>query len=523
MPEDRKCGFGIVNLINLNFEQFTSEQQSILKLLLDRPPLLQKSIVSASGFFRIHYDTTGFNVPSYVAGWSVNQNVAEVANSLDSVYRFEINYLGYLSPPSDVDAGGDNRYDIYITSQGAGLYGYTEWENKVGAINWTSFMVIDNDYPASQYYSAGLNGMRVTVAHEFHHGIQLGNYSVQNGNSPVRDSDIFFYEITSTSMEEFVYDDVNDYYAYMGSYFHDPELAFPRHNGYNLAIWNIFLMENFGFGILKRQWELIPSIAAILSINQSLNEASTSFPRELNKFGIWTFFTGFRWIPGEYFEEAANYPLIVPLQTITFNSPFQTVHGDVQATSNNFIKFDIAPNGDTLFAIITNGDANSATFLQNPLFLFDYTLYDDSSSGQRKLTALYSSYFYVNNPSFWSVSEILNQQLVYQDSTPIPPSGSVSYAYPNPFSYGKSYSTSQFVFFPYDGNVGEEVDFNVYSVGMQLVFSSLKIIQNLAGGQHGVSWNALDIEGQKLASGVYIYVIKKGDEVLKGKVVIFNE
>ena len=29
--------------------------------------------------------------------------------------------------------------------------------------------------------------------------------------------------------------------------------------------------------------------------------------------------------------------------------------------------------------------------------------------------------------------------------------------------------------------------------------------------------------GEKLASGVYIYVIKKGDDVVKGKVVIFNE
>jgi hypothetical protein len=82
----------------------------------------------------------------------------------------------------------------------------------------------------------------------------------------------------------------------------------------------MYLQENFGFGILKRQWELIPSTAAILAINQSLNEVSTSFPRELNKFGIWTYFTNFRWIPGKYFEEAANYPLVTPTFTIQFPS-----------------------------------------------------------------------------------------------------------------------------------------------------------------------------------------------------------
>ncbi len=89
-----------------------------------------------------------------------------------------------LPPPSDNTGGGDDKYDVYIVNQGAGLYGYTEFENKVGAVNWTSFIVIDNDYVG--YYSSGIEGMLVTVAHEFHHGIQVGNYSVLNSNSPYR-------------------------------------------------------------------------------------------------------------------------------------------------------------------------------------------------------------------------------------------------------------------------------------------------------------------------------------------------
>ncbi|MCU0364764.1 MAG: hypothetical protein MUE93_03725 [Ignavibacteriaceae bacterium] len=274
--EDRKCGFGIVSDIQTNLEFFSPEKQGLLKSLLGRPPL-QTSIVSPSGFFRIHYDATGSNRPSYVSNWTVEQNVAEVAKALDSVYRFEVTYLGFLSPPSDGTAGGDDKYDVYIQNQGGGVYGYTEWESKVGSVNWISFMVLDNDYVG--YYTTSLN------------------------------------------MEEFVYDDVNDYYAYMNSYFNNTDLAFPKQNGYNLAIWNIFIRENFDFGILKRQWEMIPSITAILAINQSLNERGTSFPRELNRFGIWTYFTGFRKIPGKYFEEGENYPLITPTFTIQFPSP----------------------------------------------------------------------------------------------------------------------------------------------------------------------------------------------------------
>lgn len=516
--EERKCGFLIVNDIQSNLEFFSSEKQDLLKSLLGRPTL-QTSVVSPSGFFRIHYDATGSNRPAYVSNWTVEQNVAEVAKTLDSVYQFEVTYLGFLAPPSDGSGGGDGKYDVYIQNQGGGIYGYTEWESKIGSVNWTSFMVLDNDYMG--YYSTGLNGMRVTAAHEFHHGIQLGNYSVFDGNSPFRNSDSFFYELTSTSMEEFVYDDVNDYYAYMNSYFNNTDLAFPRQNGYNIAIWNIFLKDNFGFELLKRQWELIPSIAAILAINQSLNELSTSFPRELNKFGIWTYFTNFRRIPGKYFEEAANYPLITSTFTIQYPSAPPQMRS--APTANNFVKYNIPANSDTLVAIVTNADAFAANDNPNQLFNFQYILYSDPNAGQRELTVDYSSTFSVSNLGFWSVSEVLNNILIREDSLQLPTAGTIEYAYPNPFYYSRGYLTGSLIFFPFEANVGETVDFNVYSVGMQIMYENQMNVQILPGDQRGVSWDGLDNDKNKLASGVYIYVIKKGSEIVKGKVVIFNE
>ncbi len=520
--EDRKCGFSIVNSVKSNIDRFSSEQQSILKSFLSRP-VLQNSVVSPSGFFRIHYDASGINRPSYFSTWSVEQNVAELANALDSVYRFEVTYLGFLPPPGDNSGGGDDKYDVYIQNQGGGVYGYTEWESKISSISWSSFMVIDNDYVG--YYSTGLNGMKVTVAHEFHHGIQLGNYSVSNGNSPYREADVFFYEITSTSMEEFVYDDVNDYYAYMNSYFNNTDIAFPRQNGYNIAIWNIYIIDNFGFGILKRQWELIPSIAAILSINQSLNEANTYFPRELNKFGIWTFFTSYRRIPGKYFEEAVSYPIVIPKFNVQF--PSSLLNGQANPTKNNFVRFNIPSNNDTLVAIITNADAFAANDNSNQLFNFQYTLYSDPYTGQRELTEKYSSTFSVSNPGFWSVSEILNNVLVRQDTSQYPIiTSNESFAFPNPFSYLNSiYSDG--IFISFFATVGDELDFNVYSIGLEKVYTSnMRATQRQTpnGTNYvGVNWNGLDNNSNKLATGVYIFVIKHGEEVVKGKVVIFNE
>lgn len=519
--EDKKCGFQIVNYLNSNLGSLSTEKQKILKPLLQRP-VLDKSIVTPSGFFRIHYDTSGFSVPSYNPGLSIEENIAEVVKTLDSVYNFEIGFLDYPSPPSDNGSGGDDKYDIYVVNQGGGLYGYTEWENKVGANNWTSFMVIDNDYTG--YFSSGINGLQVTIAHEFHHGIQVGNYGIENSNSPYRDSDVFFYEISSTAMEEFVYNEVNDYYQYMEAYFHRTNnRGFPLQNGYNLAIWNLYLEKKFGFEILKQQWELIPNQSAITSINNALVFFGSTYPRELNEFGIWTYYTNYKSVPGLYFEEAPNYPILIPTSSIQFNPPSQQADMNSAPVANNFVRFNVTSNSDTLYAIITNGDAGAAASNPNQFFPFQYTLFSDGSAGDRKLTEEYSSDLSVTNGRFWSVSEILNNIVVRRDSIIKPSAGSINYSYPNPFSYTRNYLTGSFIFFPISADIGETVDLNIYSSGMQLAYGSEKNVQILPGDQRGVSWNVIDNNGKKLASGVYIYVIKRGDDVETGKVVIFNE
>ena len=513
--EERKCGLEIVNKVKFNLNSFSVEQQSMLIPLLQRP-VMQTSIVSPSGFFRIHYDTSGFSVPSYINSASIQANVQEVVNAIDSTYSFEVDYLGYPAPPPDGNEGGDNLYDVYIINQPSGLYGFTQFETEIvpGSDRYTSYLVMDNNYTG--YFSEGVNGLRVTAAHEFHHAIQGGNYIF-------RASDTYFYEITSTAMEEFVYDDVDDYFQYLSSYFAHPDRPMPQQNGYNMAIWNIYLKERFGFDILKLQWELMPDFRAITSINNSIINKSSAFPRELNKFGIWTYFTNFRTIPGTYFKDAVNFPLITPTGTIQFTPPSEPVNMTANPVTNNFIKFIISSSSDTLVSIVSNGDATSAITELSQDFNFDYELFNNPNSGERKLTTGYSSDFSVTEPIFWSVSEILNNQIVLEDTVPRQPPGSISYAYPNPFTYEKNYITGSSIFLPVDLNLGESVDFNVYSVGMQLFYSKEENIKILPGDQKGVVWNGFDNDVNKLASGVYIYVIKKGDDVVKGKVVIFNE
>ena len=152
-PAITKCGMELVNTISQNLDNYSIEQKQILSKILERPQS-QTSTVSPGGFFRVHYDLTGNNA----LGYDLNL----LLQALDSAYNFEINFLGYPAPPSDGAEGGDDKYDIYVQNL-AGLYGYTQFETKVTESRWTSFMVIDNDYVG--YYSSGINGARVTVAH----------------------------------------------------------------------------------------------------------------------------------------------------------------------------------------------------------------------------------------------------------------------------------------------------------------------------------------------------------------------
>ena len=88
------------------------------------------------------------------------------------------------------------------------------------------------------------------------------------------------------------------------------------------------------------------------------------------------------------------------------------------------------------------------------------------------------------------------------------------YAYPNPFHYGRQKN----IFIVVTNARGEsKADFNVYTPAMELVYSKpLTFVGNT------LIWDIADVN-KKLASGVYIYVVKIGDKTSAGKLVIFDE
>ncbi len=502
-----KCLFGLINTLKLNIKYFTGHTAERLSKVLSRP-ITDTSVITPSGIFRIHYDTTGEATPKY--------DLNLLAEALDSSFNYEVNFLGYPPPPSDNNAGGDDKYDVYIVNLGSGkfaTYGFTEIDSELvsGSNRFTSYIVMDDDY--LNYFTSGINGARVTAAHEFHHAIQVGNYIF-------RSSDLYFYELTSTSMEELVFDSINDYYQYLNNYFNKSNVSFSLTQGYDIAVWNLYLFNKYGTDIVKRQWELMPSNIALETINKSLLELNSTFELDLKEFGLWIYFTGYRAVTGRFFKEAANYPVVKPVSVLNFTPPEKNVDINSQPLANTYILFinsgSTASNTDTLAVVITNSDLPSAVANPVQTLTATYNLSNSSASGGQRLIDNYYSKLSSSKPTVWSKAEILNNQIIQEG---ISGKQIIDFAFPSPFSYSKY----NFLFLPVEiKTLSSKVNLNIYSASMELVYNA-DLDAFLISGQTVVKWNGLNNSGEKLPTGVYVFAARSGELFKKGKIVIFNE
>ncbi|MEO8399417.1 MAG: hypothetical protein ABI550_06335 [Ignavibacteriaceae bacterium] len=149
-----KCGFRLTALIQANINSFSIEQQKVLRKILERP-VKNSSMVTPGGFFRIHYNSSGADIPKYFIDAAksdselLKMSLDSLALALDSTYNFEVNFLNYPAPPSDGSEGGDGLYDIYVDNlDGERIYGETRLESEVspGTNKFTTYIRIENDF-----------------------------------------------------------------------------------------------------------------------------------------------------------------------------------------------------------------------------------------------------------------------------------------------------------------------------------------------------------------------------------------
>ena len=170
--------------------------------VLYQRPVLPQVYNAAEGHFQFHYTNTGTDAVAqvYTNPDGVPDFIYEAGRCAERVYRLLIDTLGFQPPPSDGIDG--DATDIYVKNWGGSAYAYTYPENEVTATprlyDYTAYTVIDNDY--YEYFTAGLNGLRVTLAHEYFHVVQLGYNWWQSNNLPGATNGDTYFSVSYTHL-----------------------------------------------------------------------------------------------------------------------------------------------------------------------------------------------------------------------------------------------------------------------------------------------------------------------------------
>ncbi|MDA0335520.1 MAG: hypothetical protein O2782_10170 [bacterium] len=300
----------------------------LLASALQRPSQ-EHELVSPSGHFRVHFDTSGRDAVDDVDedDNGIPDYVDRTMAIADSSWELQINVLGYRTPPSDGGAGGGDEVDIYIVDLGRRQnYGIT-YPMTSGATG-PSYLEVDNNFTdaifGNTFICPGFSGtreedaLRVTLAHEFFHVIQFGYYQGSDGS--------WWQEASATWMEDVAYPDLNDYLQYVCSFLLVPGRAIDSgipsadFHSYGAAVFAHFLDQRFGRDVIRWIWDEHSSrrSARLDNFDSALrnysgtvlgveNVSDSGIEAAYSEMGVWSWFVGDRFREG-FFAEGDRYP-----------------------------------------------------------------------------------------------------------------------------------------------------------------------------------------------------------------------
>ncbi len=513
-----KCGTHLVASFHERGHQLDKISQASRRQTLGRP-VLETSRLSPSGRFRIHYDTTGFYEPAMIQGNSRIPNsysvyVDSVAAIFDHVWKMQIDVLGYDAPPTDKGKGGGLEYDVYIVSLGGGTFGVTYWEDDDAVSTgsnqrYATYMEIDNDYLF--YRTSGLNGLRVTAAHEFHHAIQIGSYGIWPN---VSQGDLYFYEMTSTWIEDVVYPQINDYLFDAPRYFRQfvgsasrsiPFLTYDMwlYPGYERAVFLHYLARRHGNEVIREVWKGIAHAPFKISVDQVLKQAGTRFEAEFANFSYWNFYTADRANRDRYYPEGHLYPRMVQNMRVTYDNFSTIISSEAYPVSTQFYEF--VTQNDTLIAILVNVDLTGATNNPNTLSSFDLRIMNNPSQGAiQTLSSGAKGALSVTNFERWRV--------MYLSATTRSDIKTQEVPYPNPVRP----DVHPYLRLPVERPSPNPIEVVIYSVSLDRVFSGTYGVTD-SFGRPEVILSTNDFAA-KVSSGIYFVVVRDDQKEYRWKV-----
>ncbi|GAB4317805.1 MAG: hypothetical protein Kow0074_06620 [Candidatus Zixiibacteriota bacterium] len=522
------------------------------------------------GNFRIHYSRTGSDSVdmSYGVGeGNVPVYVLKCAAYLDTVVAKEVTEMGFIFPVSDQvgNPSQDPRYDVYFRNLGSLFYGITWPEEIVGpppggaAARQTSYLELNSNFAQIQgYKDRPFDAMAVTIAHEFHHAIQWSYDAVEAEFREVRGQlrpFSWFFELTSTYLEEVVFDYVNDYYNYLEFFYNKPWLSLrvfvpSSASGtideilhcYGSAVFGLFLHQRFDENVMADVWEICAEkqgFNTFEALDEALAMRGSSFADAWAEFLVWNYHTGPRY-DSWGFEEGAEYDTIPSLYVPVYSeypvegTSTQFVHPSPDELSGAYMrfitglgsedfKFELSSDEFSEWMVVTAGlRSGLPPVIQQTRDLFNGAVVESWSQYDEILVVVSP---FKDEPK----QDALDREIEFSFEVPDTLTtgatvSAISKIYSNPLNVSAG---SGDAVFRVDVALAEPADVSmyIYTPSGQLVRGGPEDGMARIGGSLGkvsLSWAGVNRDNQTVASGVYLALVKIGDKEEIVKVAVIN-
>jgi len=349
--------------------------------------------------------------------------------------------------------------------------------------------------------------MKVTVAHEFCHGLQ---------NAHDYTEDVWYKECTSVWIEDHMYDSINDYTQYIVYFTSKPYRSIDWNDGtglriYGSCIWNFYLAENFGPGVVIDNWvECEGPLDTMAEIDIVLGRIGSSIEEAFADFALWNFFTGSR-CDGAHYDEGSTWPLVnttmsYNLYPVVDGEPISTYKPDGYGA--NYIQFNQGAGGYDGLHIMYDGPWPGS--VPNAAFVVtrtsggvtqEYAELALNMMGNAEVTVEdWDTLSYATLVVANQTDNVADMNYLYgaeQVETGVEESMhelALKPASPNPFTS----ATSIAYIVPAGGGL---VDITIYDVNGREV--RRLVDARMPAGDGVAVWDGLDSRGERVASGVY--------------------
>jgi len=392
------------------------------------------------------------------------------------------------------------------------LYGFISPDP--GTFPVTSYLNIDNDFSEEKVYpTLGYDALKVTTGHEFFHVIHYTYYAGSDA--------VWWMEHTAVWMEDYIWDDVNDYFNYLNFLFSDRDLPIHTQNGffeYGATLFAFHIAKKYGESSIRSIWNIFRDLQ-----NGSIENFDLVLPngneKAISDLGVWLYFTGSRANSRDFFNDAD----LMELEISPDISTISTSSIDTLSFHHYTFKYiEIAPKdglayGDTLCFESQNPNGGS-WYNQLILYSSPYNYKVEKLSGTSPLVVIPRPFekavLAITNVSTGSDSKIYKfinefelKTYINVEDKPAPIPFVLHQNYPNPFNNSTTISYS----------VADNSSVILKVMNLQGLTVAKLVDGFLEQGNYIETF-----DGNGLSSGIYLIVLESQNTLLRRKMTLIK-